>query len=149
MLGLPFISDDFTQIPAAGRNLSSLHSLFSSPGLRTRLTYVLLDGGLLRGFGFTPLPFYISSISLHVLCTLLVYASGSISSIGWRRSLWAACFFAVFEGHQEAVMWIAASMELLLFLFGVGAILLWDLWLRGGGGIKGEDGMRCRYYPTS
>jgi len=69
--------------------------------------------------------------------------------VGWRRSFWAACFFAIFEGHQEAVMWIAASVELFLFLFGVGAILLWDVWLRGGGGRKGEDGTHCRYYPSS
>lgn len=132
ILTLPFISDDFTQIPMARHYVTSWNLLVQSHELRTRLTYVLLDGGLDHLFGFSPRPFYVASIMLHFLCTLLVFASGSIPTIGLRNSFWAACFFAVCEGHQEAVMWIAASMELFVFLFGVGAVLLWCRWLKTG-----------------
>jgi hypothetical protein len=42
-------------------------------------------------------------------------------------ALWAAAFFAVHEGHQEAVMWFSAINELLMFAFGAGALLCWML----------------------
>jgi hypothetical protein len=43
-------------------------------------------------------------------------------------AFWAAGFFAVAEGHQEAVMWFSAINELLQFLFGIG--MVW-CWMRG------------------
>src|ERR1019366_8358770 len=47
--------------------------------------------------------------------------------MAWPRmrtaAIWAAGFFAVAEGHQEAVMWFSAVNELWLFLFGMGALL--------------------------
>src|SRR5262249_3371386 len=50
-------------------------------------------------------------------------------ALEWPRTrpaaLWAAAFFAVAEGHQEAVMWFAAMSELLQFLFGAAAFLNW------------------------
>jgi hypothetical protein len=45
---------------------------------------------------------------------------------------WAAAFFAVYEGHQEAVMWYAAANELLLFLFGFLCLINWLTWLDRG-----------------
>jgi hypothetical protein len=57
--------------------------------------------------------------------TWLVYAL----ALSWPRmrhaALWAAMFFAVQEGHQEAVMWFTAVNELLQFLFGMGALWCW------------------------
>jgi 4-amino-4-deoxy-L-arabinose transferase-like glycosyltransferase len=44
----------------------------------------------------------------------------------------AACFFAVYQGHQEAVMWYAALPELLVFFFCLAALLLWMRWVRDG-----------------
>jgi len=39
--------------------------------------------------------------------TWLLYALGEWKGIGYSASfLWAAAFFAVYEGHQEALMWI-------------------------------------------
>lgn len=39
----------------------------------------------------------------------------------------AAAFFAVYEGHQETVMWFSAVNELLLFSFGLAATICWLL----------------------
>jgi hypothetical protein len=68
-----------------------------------------------------PPAFRISSLTLHILDTWLLYAIG----LAWTRmrsaAAWAAVFFAVYEGHQEAIMWFSANNELLLFLFGGGS----------------------------
>src|SRR5439155_14814874 len=48
-------------------------------------------------------------------------------------SMWAAVFFAVAEGHQEAVMWASSVPEPLQFLFGVGSLAAWIRYLYGGG----------------
>lgn len=135
-LRLPFIADDYVLIPmvrhfAAGGFSSFWHSIWQNPDLRTRTTYVLLSLLLDRIFGFTPLPFYAASILLHCACVLLVYASAVWTRLNSSITFWAACFFAIYEGHQEAVMWVAASNELLVFLFGVGAWICWVKWLQG------------------
>jgi hypothetical protein len=132
-LRLPFVQDGYVEIPIArAHGAQGWSTLWHDLGQRTRFTYMLLSYSLDRVFGFVPLPFYIASIVLHVFCTWLVYASGFLRIIGWQTSLWAACFFAVQDGHQEAVMWTAGCQELFLFLFGFGALLLWMLWLETG-----------------
>ena len=130
-LRLPFISDDFGQIPLARQYAAAgWDPLWRNVGLRTRATYMVLDAALDSWFGFTPLPFYAASILLHVACVLLVYAMGAWRGIPPPAAFWAACFFAIYEGHQEAVMWVAASADLLVFLFGMAAWLCWVKWLQ-------------------
>ena len=130
-LRLPFISDDYHQIPLARQYAAQgwtplLHDLDE----RTRATYMVLSAVLDRTFGFTPLPFYIASLLLHTLCVLMVYAMCVWNEIDENVAFWAACFFAVFEGHQEAVMWLAASSDLLVFLFGMIAWVSWTKWFQ-------------------
>ena len=68
------------------------------------------------------------SLFVHVLNAWLLLAllrvcdrlSGSPAT-----ALVAATFFAVHEGHQEAVMWFSAINELLLFFFGLAALVCW------------------------
>jgi hypothetical protein len=133
-LQLPFIADDYHQIPLARQYSAQgwtplLHDLDE----RTRATYMVLSAVLDRTFGFTPLPFFIVSLLLHALCVLMVYAMSVWNEIDENVAFWAACFFAVFEGHQEAVMWLAASSDLLVFLFGMIAWVGWTKWLQGRG----------------
>ena len=133
-LNLPFISDDFPQI-AKAREFAARHwiPLWNDKGLAARPTYVFLTAAMDHAFGFTPRPFYIVSILLHVACTLLVYAGARVCGLDWRGAFAAAFFFAIYEGHQEAVMWLAASSDLLVFLFGVAAWICWMKWLRNSG----------------
>jgi hypothetical protein len=76
-------------------------------------------------FRFTPVAFRISNLILHILDCWLLYAIG----LAWTRmrsaAAWAAAFFAVYEGHQEAIMWFSADNELLLFLFGGASLWCW------------------------
>jgi hypothetical protein len=132
-LRLPFIADDYTQIPLARQFAAQGWTpLFHEVNLRSRATYMVLSAALDRAFGFTPSAFYAASIFLHVLCVLLVYASGVWTELGEPIAFWAAAFFAIEEGHQEAVMWPAAAGDLLLFLFGMAAWVCWVKWLQGG-----------------
>ena len=142
VLGQPFIADDYVQI-ALGRQygpVSGWTALASDILYRARATSLVLTYWTERFFGFSPLPFYATAILLHVLNTWLVFALGLRLGIGRRIALCAAAFFAVYEGHQEAVMWYASLPELLVFFFSFSALLLWSLWL---------SSKRVWYYPAA
>jgi hypothetical protein len=62
----------------------------------------------------------------------LVYALGVWSRLGFRLTACAAAFFAVYEGHQEAVMWVSAANETLMACFGLAALICWIRFLEGG-----------------
>jgi len=133
-LRLPFIADDYRQIPIA-RDLAAqgwTPLLRADANLRPRATYMFLSASLDRTFGFTPVAFYAANLLLHALCVLLVYASGVWTELGEPVAFWAAAFFAVQEGHQEAIMWAVGSTYLLVFLFGMAAWVCWVKWLQGG-----------------
>jgi hypothetical protein len=92
---------------------------------RVRATTWVMTYWVDRVSGFQPWAFYAVGILLHVFNCWLVYAFGRINGIGYSISGWTAAFFAVQEGHQEAVMWYSACNELLLFLFGMSCVLAW------------------------
>ena len=131
-LQLPFIDDDYGEIPLAASYFSNGWTpLWQNPNLRARATNMWLDGALDHTFGFTPVPFYAVSILVHTLCSLLIYAFCTWGEIlDETTAFWSACFFAIFEGHQEAVMWISARNESLVFLFGMAAWVCWVKYLR-------------------
>jgi len=128
----PLLEDDYPNLaiaqtygnPAAWRQLAD--SVY-----RPRATSEWLMYGAYSLFGLNPAPYYCVTITLHILCTFLVFALGFWPRVGYRVSAWAAAFFAVYEGHQEAVMWFSACNELLQFLFGVGALVCWLYFLFG------------------
>ncbi|HEY3840648.1 MAG TPA: hypothetical protein VGL72_28950 [Bryobacteraceae bacterium] len=134
---LSFIADDFPQIQMSRtvENPGGLAVLMASPIAQTRITFFVLTDVVDRLAGLNPKFYHGVAVGVHVLCCWLVYALGIWKLIGRKVSIIAACFFAVFEGHQEAVMWYSAIMETLLFLFGVGAMLCLIQWLRGKGWI--------------
>ncbi len=133
-LRFPFIAEDYTQIPLARHFAQQGWTpLFHEVNLRARATYMFMSAILDRTFGFTPLPFYAASLLLHVLCVLLVYATGVWTELGESIAFWAAAFFAVQEGHQEAVMSASSGMYPLVFLFGVAAWICWVKWLQFAG----------------
>ncbi len=133
-LRLPFIVDDYHQIGLARDYAAqSWTPLLHNPALRSRATYMFLSAALDRAFGFDPVAFHAAGIALHVICVLLVYGSAVWREIGERTAFFGAAFFAIQEGHQEAIMWPAAAGDLLVFLFGMAAWLCWVKWLERGG----------------
>jgi hypothetical protein len=130
-LRIPFIVDDYGQIPLARQFAAQGWTpLYANHELRARATYMFMSAALDRAFGFSPFIFHFAGVFLHALCVLLVYATALWLEIGEPTAFFAAAFFAVQEGHQEAVIWPAAAADLLVFLFGVAAWLCWLAWLR-------------------
>lgn len=127
VLSQPFISDDYLQI-WLGRKygpVSGWEALASDALYRARAVSLVMTYWTERLFGFTPLPFYVSSILLHIVNSWLVFWLGRRLGLGRRAAIAAAAFFALYEGHQEAVMWYAALPELTVFAFVVLSLLLW------------------------
>lgn len=143
-LSLPLISDDYVHIALAREQgpLSGWTKLASDPLYRCRTTSQVPTYWLERLFGLEPLAYNSASLLLHIFNTWLVFALGAWRLIGWRVSALAAAFFAVYEGHQGAVMWYAAIPEELVFFFGLASLVFWILWLQAGSG-------RTRYYAAS
>jgi hypothetical protein len=133
-LGLPFIADDYLQIALARQYgpVSGWADLAADPLYRCRATSLVLTWWLEQLAGVNPLPFNLVSLGLHIVNTWLVFALGLWKPIGWRVSAAAAAFFAVYEGHQEAVVWFAAVPELLVFTFSLASLLVWLIWLQRG-----------------
>lgn len=128
---LPLISDDYEQISVSRRYgaVENWDDLLRDPLYRCRSVSIVMTWWLEKLVGVWPPAFNVVSLLLHVLNTLLVAALGLWPRVGWRISVPAAAFFAVAEGHQEAVIWYAAVPELNVFFFtGVG-FLCWVLWL--------------------
>ena len=130
----PFVQDDYPDIEMArvfgapsGWGAMLSHGIF-----RYRATWWVMAYWTDRLFGFSPVAAYSVTIALHIVCAWLVYALGAWNAIGWRVSAAAAAFFAVYEGHQEAVMWYNSAHEELLLLFGVASFLAWVKFLERG-----------------
>lgn len=132
---MPLISDDYLVI-GLSRDFGPLDrwgSLFSDPLYRNRATSMVITWWVYKWFGLASLPYNLVTIGFHVLNTWLILAFGAFPRIGWWRAGAAAAFFAVYEGHQEAVIWFSALPELLVFSFGLAALWCWMRWLLGGG----------------
>ena len=127
-LPIPLISDDYVQIylarqfgPVAGWAELAQDALY-----RCRATSLLFTYALDVWLGPDATAHRLLNVLVHLLGVALVALLGSWPRIGWRVSLPAAIFFAVQEGHQEAVVWSAALPELLVFVCGVGSLLCWS-----------------------
>jgi hypothetical protein len=131
-LTLPLLPDDYLQVTLARKYgpVSGWGALAEDPLYRSRATSLILTYWTEKFFGFSRLAFGISSILLHAVNALLVYALGAARRIGWRLSALTAIFFVLQERYHEAVIWYSALPELLAFLFGLLTLLFWVRWLQ-------------------
>ena len=116
----PLLEDDYPNIAVA--HALGMHIL-ADPIFGIRSTWFLMMDAVYRIAGMNAAAYYSVLIVLHVLNTWLVYALGFWRPLGYAITAWAAAFFAVYEGHQEGIMWLSGSTEPLQFLFGVGALV--------------------------
>src|SRR5271157_84635 len=128
----PFLEDDYPHIALAQHYgaPANWRDLAAHP-FRFRATAEWFFYAAYNTFGLHASGYYAFAILLHILNTWLVYAAGIWPAMGFELSLWAAGFFAVYEGHQEAVMWLSACNELWQFLFVVAALVCWLHFLFG------------------
>ncbi|MBN8734236.1 MAG: hypothetical protein J0L64_27110, partial [Acidobacteria bacterium] len=132
---LPFISDDYLQIGLARQygSWEGQQELFADALYRCRATALWVVWVLDRLFGPVVTPQAVVCLVLHFLNCLLLFALAKDNGFDRGSAAVAAMFFAVYEGHQEAVVWISAMPELLVFLFGGVSLLAGLRWMRGGG----------------
>jgi hypothetical protein len=126
LFGIPLLEDDYPNLWQAMQwgSPAQAVALLHNPVFRLRAT----------SFWIMFLLWQVGKVVVHVVNTWLLYGVCR----AWPRmragAFWAAGFFAIAEGHQEAVMWFSAINELLLFLFGMGTLLCWlKLAARGRG----------------
>src|SRR5581483_1788985 len=101
-----------------------LAALLHNTVFRVRATSVWSMYWMWKAFHLRPMAYHGLSLLLHVFNTWLVFAiARAWPRIGAAGAFWAAAFFGVQEGHQEAVMWFTAINELWMFVFG--AATLW------------------------
>ena len=123
-LTIPLIADDYPNLSQAltyGAP-AGFGTLMGDAQFRLRATSYWAMYGLWHVAGLAPPVYHAASLALHVVNTWLVF----FVAAAWPRmrpaAFWAAAFFAVHEGHQEAVMWFSAINELLMFLFGMASL---------------------------
>lgn len=121
-----FISDDFGLFPMIeALERDPLYILQATSELFRLMSYVYFWGCFMF-FGLSPEPYYWAGIALHAIVSLLVY-SLVLTITGRSLAAWAgAAFFAAYERHQEAVMWISAANELILALNCLLFLLIWE-----------------------
>jgi hypothetical protein len=127
MFSVPLLEDDYPnlwqslQLGSPAQAVALLHN----PVFRLRATSFWIMFPLWQAGKVAPFVYHLASLLMHMANTWLLYAI----CLAWPRmraaALWAAAFFAIQEGHQEAVMWFSAVNELLQFLFGMGALWCW------------------------
>ncbi len=126
-LTISLLEDDYPNISQA-RTIGSPHGLAqlrSDPTFRLRATSYWIMYALWSTARLSAIAYHAVSLLLHFAATLLLYRLALDWTPMRNGALWAAAFFAVYEGHQEAIMWFSAINELLLFVFGIGAMLCW------------------------
>jgi hypothetical protein len=132
-LKIPLMEDDYPLLWEAQTYgpPSALPVLLHYTPSRLRATSYWTMFALWGLFHTTAWPYHLFSLLLHVVNVWLAWAIASL----WPRmragAFWAAAFFAVAEGHQEAVVWFASINELYVFLFGGASLVLWLLAGRG------------------
>ncbi|MBO0858457.1 MAG: hypothetical protein J2P21_08335 [Chloracidobacterium sp.] len=127
----PFISDDYPGIRHSLHYgpISGWKELANDSIERPRATTFVLSYAIYHFFGMRPAAFYSANIFIHILNCWLLFAAGRWRAIGYKLSFWGAAFFAVYEGHSEAIMWFSACNELLMFMFGFLSFVFWLIFL--------------------
>ena len=138
---IPLIADDY---PNIAQSLSygspqGVGALLADAQFRLRATSYWAMYALWQMAGPSAWVYHAASVMLHIGGTWLLWLVASAWSRMRPGAFWAALFFAVYEGHQEAVMWFSAINELLMFGFGMAA--LW-CWMTAPDGSSGAPGVR-------
>jgi len=135
---IPLLEDDYPNLWQALQwgSPADAVALLHNPVFRLRATSFWIMFLLWHAARLAPWVYHLASLLLHIANTWLLYAICR----AWPRmrgaAFWTAAFFAIQEGHQEAVMWFSAVNELLQFLFGMGALWCW-IKLAGRGRVWG------------
>ena len=126
-LKIGLIADDYPNISQARTwgSPSGFPTLLADSQFRLRSTSYWTMYALWATVGLKPPVYRAASLMLHIMNCWLLFAVCLAWPVMRPAAFYAAAFFAVHEGHQEAVMWFSAINELLMFFFGLAALVFW------------------------
>jgi len=135
LISLPLFEDDYPILTQARTAWSAggAFGVLHDPIFRVRATTYWAMILLWHVFGVRGAGYHLASLALHIANTWLVFAVCRKLPRIQPAAFWAAAFFAVAEGHQEAIVWFTAINELWQFFFG--ACALW-CWLQAASGSR-------------
>ncbi len=126
-LAFPLLADDYSHIAHARAFVPhTFVTLFTVPAedhFFRPLGYLsyALDA---QWAGLSPAAWRAGNLTIHILCTVLVYALCRKLEIGRAGAFAGAMLFGIHGSRPEVVTWVAARFDLLAVLFGVACILL-------------------------
>jgi hypothetical protein len=129
-----FMSDDFGIFPLLQAFEQNPSYIFDTTSELFRVMSYLYFWACFTLFGLNPELYYLAGIALHALISILVNCLVRRITGDWLSGWAAGLFFAAYERHQEAVMWISAANELILTLWCLVFLLLWDRAISSTGG---------------
>lgn len=134
-LGMPLISDDYSQIYFARLYISpgGLDGLFSDQLYRSRSTSLIATRIVDAIAGIAQPAHLAAGLLFHALNAWLLFRLSLALGLDRAAALLAGLCFAFHSGHQEAVVWIASHHELFVFAFTALAAIFWLRRLAGGG----------------
>jgi hypothetical protein len=120
-----FMSDDFVILQRLEILKTNPWYLLKVPPENFRLTSYLVFGALKGLVGYRYQFFYVFSILLHLLNTILLWRFVLLLTRNPSVAALAAVLFVVFKAPREAVAWLAAMNETLLGLFILATLICW------------------------
>ena len=126
-----FVSDDFTILQAVKRiDGASWVSDVVNPtnGILTSVFYRPVSVAFFwlryQVFGLNPLPWNLTNLALHLVCTSCVYVLVK-QVCRTRIAVLSMLVFGLHYVHVEPVLWVSASMDLLASLFVLEALIIY------------------------
>jgi hypothetical protein len=139
-----FLSDDFGLVQLfAGKPLPYFLTLLTrtwvgdiyggAAGDELRPTVALSYWLDARWGAASPLAYHVSNVALHVLTTLVVFATArSVAGLSVPGATFAAALFAVQPVHAETVAWISGRADSIPTLLYTASFLAYARWRRSG-----------------
>ncbi len=113
----------------------SMKEIFSKPVNGTYVPLPLLSFAMeYRLFGNNPLPFHITNLVLHILCTLLVFQLLRMLKMDVMFAAFGALLAAIHPMRVESVAWITERKDLLYSLFYLASMIFYIRSLRNKNG---------------
>ena len=107
-------------------NIHSVKEMFTTPVNSSYVPLPLLTFAIeYKFFGYNPLPFHITNLILHLLCTLLVFQLFRLLKLNIFYAALAALLSGIHPMRVESVAWITERKDLLYSFFYLGAMIMY------------------------
>lgn len=128
-LSSPFAAEDFNTIFLSSLDFKVLWGNLLS-WFRLHPLPFLLTWSIYRISGTRPELYHLSTLLLHIACSLLVYQLAYLLTKQSKAALVAGLVFAPYPRHHQAVLWLACNHIMVQAFFGLLALVTFGMFLR-------------------